>query len=288
MPELPEIETITRGLSERVLGKRILKVLVNNPEVLHTGRTSFVRNLTGSHFSEARRRGKMIILATAREKDTGKYLLARLGMTGRLVYFGKEDALWGGKSFRDKDSFSHKHCHIVLVLEDNSALLFCDSRKFGYLEIVDEKGLAEKLSAFGPEPLEEDFTWQRLGEIVAGRKMNIKALLLNQRLIAGIGNIYADEVLFDARIRPTRPAGDLSIGEIKALHRSIRKILKKAVEKRGTTFSDYVDASGNEGGFQQHLKVYGRQGKDCIGCEGKVEKTVVAGRGTHFCPICQR
>jgi formamidopyrimidine-DNA glycosylase len=209
-------------------------------------------------------------------------------MTGRLVQFGPEDALWGSESYREKDSYSHRHCRVILRFKGGYVLFFCDPRKFGYMEIVDEKGLMEKLRRFGPEPLEQDFTLSVLCDILRGRKTGIKALLLNQSCIAGIGNIYADEILFEAGILPTRPAGSLTAEETKALYRSIRKILKKAVEKRGTSFSDYVDASGKEGNYQKSLKIYGRKGKPCIGCAGTVQRAVVAGRGTNYCPACQK
>lgn len=290
MPELPEVETIKNGLKEKVLGKPILKVEVNNAQVLRNSREHFVKKLKGASIKDIQRRGKMLIFTIENKnaEKTGDFLLVRLGMTGRLVYFDSEDALWGGYSVEHKGSYAYKHCHFALRFEGGGVLLFCDSRKFGYLQIVDEKGLEEKLKNFGPEPLGEEFTLKKLKEIIDDRKTNIKALLLNQSCIAGIGNIYADEILFDAKIRPTRQAGGLSDEEIKALYKSIKKILKKAVEKRGTTFSDYVDASGNEGGFQKFLKVYGRAGLPCDGCEGKVKRIVVAGRGTNYCPICQK
>jgi len=290
MPELPEIETIRMGLSKKALGKPILNVRINNEAVLRNAKREFEKALQGKTVMEVRRRGKMLIFAIAEKdgKPTGKGLLARLGMTGRLVYFDKEDALWGGYSYMHKKSYAHKHCHFVLCFKGGEVLLFCDSRRFGYLMIVDEAGLETKLRAFGPEPLDRGFTWHKLREIMDRHKTSVKAFLLNQRYVAGIGNIYADEVLFDAGIMPTRSVSSLSRGEIRALHGSIKRILKKAVQKRGTSFSDYVDASGERGGFQDFLRVYGRRGKPCIGCGGSVKRTVVAGRGTNFCPKCQK
>lgn len=275
---------------EKVLRKLVLKVEVNNTGILRGGEASFVKALKGKTIGDIQRRGKMLIMEIDGENDkkTGNFFLARLGMTGRLVYFDREDSLWGGYSFKDKDSYAHKHCHFVLRFAGGGALLFCDSRMFGYLQIVNENGLKEKLQDFGPEPLEKDFTLRVLDSMMDGRKTSIKAFLLNQKYIAGIGNIYADEILFDAGISPAREVCSLSIEERKALYKSIKKILRKAVQKRGTTFSDYVDASGNEGGFQRCLKVYGRAGKPCIGCAGEVKRIIVAGRGTNFCPSCQK
>lgn len=289
MPELPEIETIRRGLLEKVLEKPVLSVRINNEEVLRSPRLRFTRALRGDKFTDIGRRGKMLIFEIARENGelTGDYFLARLGMTGRLVYFEECDAMWGGNSYPHKKSYAHTHCHFILCFKDAGALLFCDSRKFGYLEIVDKAGLRAKISKFGPEPLDKKFTWRKLEEVMEGRKTNIKAFLLNQQCIAGIGNIYADEILFDARIMPTRSVASLTREEIKILHGSIKRILRKAVQKRGTSFSDYVDAAGKKGSFQDFLKIYGRQGKPCVGCGGIVQRTVVAGRGTNFCRACQ-
>lgn len=289
MPELPEIETIRRGLLEKVLEKPILSVRVNNEEILRSPRRRFTQTLKGKEFISIGRRGKMLIFTIAEEggEPTGRFFLARLGMTGRLVYFDEENGSREGNSYARKKSYAHAHCHFILGFESSGSLLFCDSRKFGYLEIVDEAGLEAKLRRFGPEPLDKSFTWQALEKILDKRKVSIKALLLNQECIAGIGNIYADEILFDAGIMPTRRAS-LEREEIRSLHRSMKRILKKAVEKRGTSFSDYVDAAGEKGNFQNFLKIYGRQGKPCIGCSGIVERMVVAGRGTNFCRSCQK
>lgn len=290
MPELPEIETIRTGLLEKVLGKPVLKVDINNVSVIRNEKKYFIKSLMGEVFGNIERRGKMLIFTVEDQSGerSGKFLLVRLGMTGRLVYFDQDDALWGGYSFEKKNTFSYKHCHAVFRFEGGGALLYCDSRKFGYLEIVDEKGLEGKLKSFGPEPLEKDFTLAIFRKIMNGKKTNIKAFLLNQKYIAGIGNIYADEILFDARILPTRSADNLSPKEIEAVYKSIKKILKKAVANRGTTFSDYVDSGGEKGNFQKHLKVYGRSGMSCYDCDEKINKIVVAGRGTHFCPNCQK
>ena len=288
MPELPEIETIKNGLMEKALKKPILRVVINNASVLRNKKDSFIKILKGREFTDIERRGKMLIFTLESSvKEKQYYLLARLGMTGRLVLFGEEDSIWGGESFKDKKSFSHKHCHVVLEFKNGIILLFCDTRRFGYMEIVDVAGLDEKMKNFGPEPLSADFTLPLFRKVISDKKTNIKALLLNQKHIAGIGNIYADEILFDAGVLPTRLAGDLSADEAKAIHASTKKILKKAVLKRGTTFSDYVDAEGNIGGFKKYLKVYGREGEKCLGCSGKVQKTRLFGRGTHFCPRCQ-
>ncbi|MDD3191108.1 MAG: DNA-formamidopyrimidine glycosylase [Candidatus Pacebacteria bacterium] len=292
MPELPEIETIRKGLLGKVLKKPILEVQINNGSVIKNGERVFTKSLEGNSFSDILRRGKMLIFETEKaigKKGGKKFLLARLGMTGRLVYFDKEDELWGGYSFKDKNSFSNKHCHIAICFEGGGVLLFCDTRRFGHMEIVDEMGLENKLKNFGPEPLDKDFTLKVLRDIFDSKKNDIKAFLLNQKNIAGIGNIYADEILFDASVLPMRRTDSLLPQEIMAIHKSIKKILKKAVEHRGTTFSDYVDSSGEKGDFKKLLKVYGRSGEKCLCCKlEKIQKIKLAGRGTNFCGRCQK
>lgn len=290
MPELPEVETIRRGLSEKLLDRLILKVEVKNFGVIRNGSIGFVSELEGALFSKIERRGKMLIFSIEKkQKEKNKFLLVRLGMTGQLIYFGDRDAIWGGYSFDHKGSFAYKHCHVVFHFEGGGVLLFNDIRRFGNLEIVDSEGLKRKIKSFGVEPLGEDFTVKNFSEILAGKKTNIKALLLNQKYIAGIGNIYADEALFDAGILPTRGAGSLSSIERKKLQKSIVKILSKSVEKNGTTFSDYRDSSGDTGNFKKYLKVYGRADEMCKRCKKNIiKKKVVAGRGTHFCEFCQK
>lgn len=290
MPELPEVETIKRGLSEKLLGSVVLKVEVKNAKVLRNSKKNFISGLEDKAFSRIERRGKMLVFfIKGKKNESPNFLLIRLGMTGQLIYFDNNDTLWGGHSFEHRGSFAYKHCHIIFYFEGGGILLFNDIRRFGNLEIVDSEGLERKMKSFGVEPLGEDFTYKKLSEILAGKKTNIKALLLNQKYIAGIGNIYADEALFDAGVLPTRKAESLSLEERKKLQKSIVKILKKSVEKGGTTFSDYRDSNGDRGNFRKYLKVYGRGSKKCLSCEKKeIEKIVVAGRGTHFCKFCQK
>lgn len=291
MPELPEIETIKTGLAEKILNRLILSVEVGNESVIRNRKQNFIAALSGHRIGSVERRGKMLIFEIKQLPGEKKqhHLLARLGMTGRLVYFGPEDTLWGSQSFKDKKSFTHKHCHVVFTFQKEGVLLFCDTRRFGYMEIVDDQGLEEKLRGFGLEPLGKDFTLPAFRSLLGNKKTNIKALLLNQRYVAGIGNIYADEILFEARVSPCRQADDLAPEEIKNIYQAIRKVLKQAVANRGTTFSDYVDADGNRGSFQKRLKVYGRGGEGCLRCpDAKISKIRIGGRGTCFCERCQK
>ncbi|MFA7170774.1 MAG: bifunctional DNA-formamidopyrimidine glycosylase/DNA-(apurinic or apyrimidinic site) lyase [Candidatus Paceibacterota bacterium] len=291
MPELPEIETIKEGLLGKVLNKLVLRVEINNVNVIRNRKNSFKKALERRRFVNIERRGKMLIFEIEKgKKETKRYfLLARMGMTGRLVYFSEEDALWGENSFKNKKSFSHKHCHIIFKFKEDAVMLFCDIRRFGYMEVVGEKELEDRLAHFGSEPLSDSFTLSVFRNTIKNKKTTVKAFLLNQRYVAGIGNIYADEILFEAGVRPCRVASSLSAEEVKVVYKSIKKILRKAVVNRGTTFSDYVDSDGKEGGFKKYLKVYGRGGEKCLNCKaGNIKKIRVAGRGTCFCEYCQK
>ncbi len=276
MPELPEIETIRRGLVETVLDRPILSVAARG-KVVKDGSAAFGAALEGRRFTGLERRGKMLIFSLSRKRSdrTAHYLLARLGMTGRLLYAGKGETEGG------------KHCFMVIRFR-GASLSYCDPRQFGSLRVVDAAGLERRLQEFGPEPLDKKFTPGVLRRVLAGSRTSIKALLLDQKRIAGIGNIYADEVLFASGVDPRRRADSLTRAEADRLHGNIKRILRRAIVERGTTVSDYVDAAGRRGGYQRFLRVYGRAGKECPVCGGTVQRLQVAGRGTHYCPKCQK
>ena len=259
-----------------MLNKPILSVVARG-KVVKDGPAALRLALEGRRFTALERRGKMLIFPLSRKRTdrTARYLLARLGMTGRLLYAGGGEAAGG------------KHCFVTIRFR-RASLSYCDPRQFGSLRVVDVVGLEQKLREFGPEPLEEGFTPEVLRARLAGSRMSIKALLLDQKRLAGIGNIYADEVLFAAGVDPRRRADSLTRAETDRLFRAIRRILKRAIVERGTTVSDYVDASGRHGGYQRFLKVYGRAGQECPGCGGTVQRLRIAGRGTNYCPACQK
>ena len=174
-------------------------------------------------------------------------------------------------------------------MDNGGRLFFNDMRKFGYLKLVSEEGLGKLLEKnYGPEPLTPGFTLDVFKKSLAHTNVKIKAALLNQKLIAGLGNIYVDEILWAARINPERPAKGISVAEFKKLFEAINKIIKLAIKHRGTTFSDYVDSKGQSGSFSRFLKVYGRSGEKCPNCHGLLRKMKIAGRGTHYCPVCQK
>ncbi len=270
MPELPEVETIVRGLREPLVGRQFTGVrvgwenLVARPSV-----EEFERGLVGQRILGLKRRGKYLIFALS----DGRSLIIHLRMTGRLMIVNSYDEL-------------DKHDHLIFELDEGRELRFNNLRKLGRVYLVDDED--EIVGRLGPEPLDDDFTPANFAALLSGRRGKIKPLLLNQRFIAGIGNIYADEAMFAARIHPERRADTLTAEEIECLYGAIRQVLAQGIRNRGTTFSDYLDAEGREGENQEYLRVFRRTGQPCPRCGTPIERTVVGGRGTYFCPRCQK
>jgi formamidopyrimidine-DNA glycosylase len=274
MPELPEVETIRRGLEKTVVGREFDAVHIHyggnvkapSPEVMK-------QELPGRRIIATGRRGKYLLLFL----DDNSAIVIHLRMTGQLV-------------FSLGTACGDKHMHLVFSFTDGSCLAFTDIRKFGTIWWLPVKQLDEikGMATLGPEPLLDDFTFIYLQHEAQKRKTNIKALLLKQEFLAGLGNIYADEIMHRAGILPHRPANSLETRELKALFHTIRDVLTEAIARRGTTMSDYRDSSGASGSFQEHLRVYGRRDLACKSCGTKISRSVVAGRGTHFCTHCQR
>jgi formamidopyrimidine-DNA glycosylase len=280
MPELPEVETIARGVDRRIRGDSILSAWFSSyREPFKTPPDDMAAALPGLRIARVRRVGKHIVadlvtksarpLRTKAERDRNpeQQLLVHLGMTGRLLVSAPDVPL-------------PPHTHAVLRLASGRELRFVDPRRFGRI------GLVSGFTGPGSEPLtisKDDFA-----ALFRGRKLSIKAALLNQSLLHGVGNIYADESLFRAGIRPTRAAGRLTREQLDRLHAALRRVLLQAIRAGGSSVSDYVDADGVEGFFQIHHRVYMRTGEPCLVCGTPVRRIVVAGRGTHFCPVCQR
>ncbi|HVP36324.1 MAG TPA: bifunctional DNA-formamidopyrimidine glycosylase/DNA-(apurinic or apyrimidinic site) lyase [Terriglobales bacterium] len=271
MPELPEVETVVRGLRKTVLGKKIKSLKIYPSRILHSPAESLRRNLLQQRIREINRRGKNIIL----KLSNGDLLLIHLGMTGNLVYMNGSIPMG-------------KHDHIDLEFSDRTHLRYSDIRKFGRFKLIKSSQVTKEgvLKKLGPEPLEisrDDFV-----KLLQGKKGRIKSVLMNQSIIAGIGNIYADEVLFEAKIHPLQMVSDLSRNKLMKLHSAIQKILKKAIKAGGSSVDDYRDVDGKKGFFQFYHKVYGRAGEPCKRCGTKIRRIIVSQRSTHFCPRCQR
>ena len=271
MPELPEVETVARGLRASLVGRTIVGVGVRwARSVVPPDPIAFARRLTGQTVADVGRRGKWVVITLA----GGGTLLIHLRMSGRLVVGAGEPS-------------DDRHLRVSFSLDDGRWLRFFDQRKFGRLVLTSDP--QEVLGDLGPEPLGDDLTVARLGEMLARRRGRIKPLLLNQRFLAGLGNIYADEALWRAGIHPLRQADTLVPVEVRRLHRGIRAVLRAAIEDGGTTLPDagYQRADGRSGEFAGQLAVYGRAGQPCPRCGTDVERIKVSQRGTHLRPRCQ-
>jgi formamidopyrimidine-DNA glycosylase len=270
LPELPEVETIVRGLGAAIVGKRIdrAEVRLAKMAVAPPG-VRFGRAVAGQTVRDVTRRGKYAVI----ELTSGRALVTSLRMTGRLVVARPSQPDPPGT-------------HLVLWFTDGSRLIFADLRTFGRMRLVEP---AEAWDCeLGIEPLSSGFTQEAFIGMLAGRTTPIKALLLDQRRVAGIGNIYACEALWEARIRPSRPGKALTKPAIRRLHQAVVEVLSRAVEMRGSSIDDYVDADGLRGGYQNVLSVYGQLGRPCPRCGSPIVRTVLAQRGTWWCRACQR
>lgn len=278
MPELPEVETIARGVDERVRGERILTVHFSRfPQPFKTPAVRQKKGLEGRKLLAIHRTGKHIVceLSAAAPKERAEpeaQWIVHLGMTGRLVVTTAEAPV-------------AQHTHARIRLESGRELRFVDPRRFGRLEWRNLKN-EKPFAAAGMEPL--TIGKRAFADLFCDRRLSIKAALLNQHLLTGVGNIYADESLFHAGIHPQRIAGDLSSAELERLRKALQQTLRRAIELGGSSVSDYVDAAGVKGFFQLEHCVYQREGEACRQCKSRIQRMIVAGRGTHFCPRCQR
>lgn len=275
MPELPEVQTVVDELDARLARRRFAP----GAEILwertagYPDAATFAARLAGHAVTGVRRRAKYILI----DLDDGELLVVHLRMTGNLHFATPADP-------------PHRHLRARLPLEDGEELRFADMRKFGRIYLGSEEELTGviPLARLGPEPLAEEFSLERLRAALAGRRGPIKPALLDQSVIAGLGNIYVDEALFRAGIDPRRPANSLGEDEMAALHSGIQTTLRQAIGNGGTSFRDYLSTSGRKGTNQDALLVFRRQGEACPRCGGPLQRVVVGGRGTHLCPHCQR
>lgn len=272
MPELPEVETIRSKLSPLLAGRTFRRVEILDGRLTRPEAPGPVAaELVGERVADVRRRGKYLIFAF----ESGRHLVVHLRMTG-------------GFQYRTEPSDGDPHRRAVVELDNGSEVAYRDVRRFGTWLLLEPGELDRYLAArIGGEPLERSFTAASFGRRLEGRRAPIKSALLDQRAVAGVGNIYADEALWFARLHPLRPAGELDADEVAALTRAIRKALRRGLERQGATLRDYRDPAGASGRMQHEFHVYGRDGEPCDRCGTPVEKTRVAGRGTWFCPGCQ-
>lgn len=268
MPELPEVETIRRDLLQLVLNKKITGMEIFLPRMIrrHRSAKEITNRTVGRKVGRLERRGKSLLFFL-----NGDVLVIHLGMTGQILFSTKEHPF-------ERD----KYTHVVISFDKDDRLLFKDVRQFGQMYVIKKDGLEESLE-LGPEPLATNFTLEALQKILSA-STKIKPLLMDQKKIAGIGNIYSDEILFEAKIHPLRPANSLSKEETERLYRAIPKILKEGIKYRGTSVDAYVNALGRQGSYARRHRVYRREGEPCLVCRTKIKRITLGGRSAHFCP----
>src|SRR5437870_13356740 len=281
MPELPEVETVARGLRQAILGRRILSVTLGKTDFIDDP-AALEQHLPGRQIEAVERYGKFMLLrlsavngqtpVTANGDAAAASLLVHLGMTGQIA------PAPAGQPHE-------KHTHVCLLLDDGRELRYTDARRFGRLAYLTKTLLAEELEGFGADPLE--VSKDEFRNRVCGRRARIKALLLDQSVLRGVGNIYADESLWRAKIHPARMGAKLTRDQTAALWNMLQQILRQAIAMRGSSISDFLDAEGEPGEYQRRHRAYGREGKRCYRCKTVIRRGIVAGRSSYFCPKCQ-
>jgi len=272
MPELPEVETVSQGLQKRALGRRILAVEVRHPGVIIGSPKQFAAELEGRTIVSIRRKGKALALQLEAENAPPRFLLVRLGMTGQFTVLAREAPV-------------APHTHVLLALGERDELRFRDVRRFGRLRSCTPEEVEAAFDRLGPDA--QQVTEEQFLSAMRSRRGAIKSWLMNQQLLAGLGNIYADESLFVAGIHPLAQPGRVSTPKAHRLFRAVKKVLDHAVKLQGTSFRDYVDIEGRPGNYEPRLRVYQRTGEPCRRCGRLIRRIVIAGRSSHFCPGCQ-
>jgi len=274
MPELPEVETIRQQLLKEIVGKKIKELTINDSQIINLPPEKFQALLTGVKIKDIRRRAKLLIF----DFNNDYSLIVHLKLTGRFIYFKNNQKI------KDK-------AHLIFIFQDKTKLLYQDIRKFGYLKLVPTNLAQDIIKAhnFGPEVLDKDFTLERFEKVIRQKpKAKIKPLLMDQSILAGIGNVYSQEACFRAGINPQRTVKSLSKEDVKRLYQALKKVVVLALKKRGSSVDTYLDIYGKRGDFEPLLKVYGRENKPCFNCGAKIKRIKMNGRSTYFCPKCQK
>lgn len=287
MPELPEVETVRRGLEPALAGARLSRVRANRPDLRFPLPEGFVQRLTGAKILRLERRAKYLLAPL----DRGDTLVMHLGMTGRFEIAAPEGSTRPGDFAREVRP-DDKHAHVVFETEDGATVTYYDPRRFGFMDLIATDRLDRHpwFAAMGPEPLSDAFDAKVLVKAFAGRKQGPKTLLLDQKTVAGLGNIYVCEALHRAHISPFKPSGQIAGKRVAPLVEAVKAVLEEAVEAGGSSLKDFAAANGALGYFQHRFRVYDREGDPCPtpGCKGVIERQVQAGRSTFFCPVCQK
>ena len=297
MPELPEVETTVRELRKKVLGRAFFDVWSDFPKMIYLCRScrgkekkpkkleQFKKEIKGKKIEKILRRGKNIIF----ELSDNKILLIHQRLTGHLL-FGKwklRKNTWEPPSGPLSERVN-SYLHLLFIFGDGQMLALSDLRKFAKVKLLDKKEFKQELTSLGPEPLERSFTFKKFEEILKEKKGKVKQVLMNQKVIVGIGNIYSDEILFASKVSPQKKVSELKEIEMRKIYKNIKKILRKAIFLQGESFADYRIPSGKRGSFDKERKVYRREGEKCFYCGTIIKRIKLSGRSAHFCPRCQK
>ena len=289
MPELLEVEVVKRSLSRKILNLIIKKVKINDGNLRYKVNTRLLSKLVGKKIKKIERRSKFLILYL----DKKYSILVHLGMTGKFFFINKKNEKFKTSFYyslnKNKDQ---KHNRLIFTFKNNQKLIYNDIRKFGFIKILDILNLYKNmhLKDLGPEPFEKDCNFNYFKKYISGRNRNIKDVLMDQKFIAGLGNIYVNEALFLSGINPARKVKNLKDFEISIIIQNIKKVLKTAIRLGGSSIKDFSSSDGKSGIFQQHFKVYGRKGEKCsnVDCNKNITRTVISNRATFFCKKCQK
>jgi len=288
MPELPEVETIVRDLSKSLRCKTFSGVIVHDAFLVRQNQKDFIRRIKGQAIENITRRGKAVIVHLA----SGEFLVIQLMMTGQLI--ANPDARFTRSGSRPptllerRDGPKDKHTRLTFAFSDGSRLLYNDQRRFGQIRLVESLSQIQYFNILGPEPFSQEFNPSYMRELFRKTIRPIKNVLLDHTFVAGIGNIYACEVLFRSQLSPKRQARRISLAEVATIHRTIREVLKEAITHRGSSMRNYRDGAGQKGRFNERLMVYSRQGLPCPRCQRPIQRVSQSGRGTFYCAQCQK
>jgi formamidopyrimidine-DNA glycosylase len=292
MPELPEVETIIRDLNKsrapKILDARFVDIWTDSQKMIKNPKSfkEFKEKLKGKKIEKIWRRGKNIIF----ELSQGYFLLIHQKLTGHLLYgrWNMEGGRWKPRKKGSLEEKANAYIHLLFTLNNGKMLALSDLRKFAKVELLTKEELEKELSFLGPEPLEKGFTFEKFKEVLKNKKGKIKQVLMDQKVIAGIGNIYSDEILWEAKINPFRRVSELSGKELKGIYQALKKILKKAIKAKGASMIDFRRILGEKGGFGRLRKVYRKEGEKCGRCGTIIKRAKIGGRSAHYCPKCQR
>tara|TARA_A100001388_G_scaffold249218_1_gene209769 strand:+ start:1117 stop:1986 length:870 start_codon:yes stop_codon:yes gene_type:complete len=289
MPELPEVEVVKRSLEKKVINLMINKVKINDGNLRYKVNKKEISNLLGKKIRKISRRSKFLIF----EMDQSIFMLAHLGMTGKFFFINSKNEKLKTSFYYDfNKSKNHKHDRVIFHFQNNQKLIYNDVRKFGFIKLIKKKNYLENrhLKFLGPEPLEKKFNFDYFKKYIFGRNRNIKSILMDQKCVSGLGNIYVNEILFQSCVMPCRKVSRLKNFEIHKIIVNTKKILKKSIIVGGSSIKDFSSDEGKKGMFQQSFGVYGRKGEKCsnVDCNSCIKRSVISNRATFYCERCQK